>query len=74
MRGHEEASGTKYIPQHLFEEWAKKDPIVTFENELLKQGIISEKDKEAIAVISNLAKRNLKSSFQRFLIALRFIN
>ena len=48
MRGHEEASGTKYIPQHLFEEWAKKDPIVTFENELLKQGIISEKDKEAI--------------------------
>ncbi len=48
MRGHEEASGTKYIPAHLFEEWAKKDPIVTFENELLKQGIISDKDKEAI--------------------------
>ena len=48
MRGHEEASGTKYIPQHLFEEWAKKDPILTFENELLKQGIISETEKEAI--------------------------
>ncbi len=48
MRGHEEASGTKYIPQHLFEEWAKKDPILTFENELLKQGIISETEKVAI--------------------------
>ena len=48
MRGHEEASGTKYIPQHLFEEWAKKDPILTFENELLKQGIITETEKVAI--------------------------
>jgi len=48
MRGHEEASGTTYIPQHLFEEWAKKDPILTFENELLKQGIISETEKVAI--------------------------
>lgn len=48
MRGHEEASGTKYIPQHLFEEWAKKDPILTFENDLLQKGIISEQEKEAI--------------------------
>ncbi len=27
MRGHEEASGTKYVPPHLFEEWKKKDPV-----------------------------------------------
>jgi 2-oxoisovalerate dehydrogenase E1 component len=32
----------------LFEEWAKKDPILTFENELLKQGIITETEKVAI--------------------------
>ena len=25
MRGHEEASGTKYVPQELMEEWAQKD-------------------------------------------------
>jgi 2-oxoisovalerate dehydrogenase E1 component len=27
MRGHEEASGTKYVPQSLMEEWAAKDPV-----------------------------------------------
>ena len=48
MRGHEEASGTKYIPQHLFEEWAKKDPIENFEKELLQRNIITEAQKEEI--------------------------
>ena len=32
MRGHEEASGTKYVPQELMEAWEEKDPIVNFEN------------------------------------------
>lgn len=36
MRGHEEASGTAYVPDELFDEWAKKDPIVRFEQYLLK--------------------------------------
>ncbi len=31
MRGHEEASGTKYVPQELMDAWAEKDPIVRFE-------------------------------------------
>jgi len=35
MRGHEEASGTKYVPKSLMEEWAKKDPIRNFEGFLL---------------------------------------
>ncbi|MCX6181382.1 MAG: dehydrogenase E1 component subunit alpha/beta [Bacteroidetes bacterium] len=48
MRGHEEASGTKYIPQHLFEEWAKKDPIANYEAFLLKENVITEAQKEAI--------------------------
>ena len=34
MRGHEEASGTAYIPDQMFEEWAAKDPILRFENYL----------------------------------------
>ena len=36
MRGHEEASGTKYVPQHLFDEWAQKDPVKNFEQYLLQ--------------------------------------
>ncbi|UKJ07275.1 alpha-ketoacid dehydrogenase subunit alpha/beta [Solitalea lacus] len=42
MRGHEEASGTKYVPQELFEEWALKDPVQNFENYLLLQGVIDK--------------------------------
>ncbi len=42
MRGHEEASGTKYVPQELFEMWGKKDPIANYENWLLAQGVLTE--------------------------------
>ncbi|MCX6275873.1 MAG: dehydrogenase E1 component subunit alpha/beta [Bacteroidetes bacterium] len=42
MRGHEEASGTKYVPPHLFEEWGKKDPVSNYENFLLSEKIIDE--------------------------------
>ncbi|MFM7022638.1 MAG: thiamine pyrophosphate-dependent enzyme [Flavobacteriales bacterium] len=48
MRGHEEASGTKYIPQELFVEWAKKDPIANYEAFLLKEKVLSEAEKEKI--------------------------
>ena len=37
MRGHEEASGTKYVPQHLFDEWKEKDPVTNFEKFLLDE-------------------------------------
>jgi 2-oxoisovalerate dehydrogenase E1 component len=42
MRGHEEASGTKYVPQNLFDEWKEKDPIANFEKYLLDKGIITD--------------------------------
>ncbi|MBL0049177.1 MAG: dehydrogenase E1 component subunit alpha/beta [Bacteroidetes bacterium] len=42
MRGHEEASGTKYVPKELFEEWAKKDPLITFEKYLLDEAVLTE--------------------------------
>ncbi|HOY06761.1 MAG TPA: dehydrogenase E1 component subunit alpha/beta [Saprospiraceae bacterium] len=42
MRGHEEASGTKYVPQELMDEWAKKDPIENFEKWLLEEGVLTE--------------------------------
>ncbi|MCB0794439.1 MAG: dehydrogenase E1 component subunit alpha/beta [Flavobacteriales bacterium] len=41
MRGHEEASGTKYVPKELMEAWAAKDPVVNYENWLLAEGIIT---------------------------------
>jgi 2-oxoisovalerate dehydrogenase E1 component len=40
MRGHEEASGTKYVPPQLFEEWQQKDPVVNFEQWLISENII----------------------------------
>lgn len=41
LRGHEEASGTKYYPEGLIDEWEKKDPVDNFELWLLDQKIIS---------------------------------
>ncbi|WP_425389779.1 alpha-ketoacid dehydrogenase subunit alpha/beta [Ekhidna sp.] len=39
MRGHEEASGTKYVPKELMEKWAKKDPVKGYESFLIKEGV-----------------------------------
>ena len=41
MRGHEEASGVKYVPKELFEIWEKKDPVTNYENWLIDTGVIS---------------------------------
>src|SRR5260221_426240 len=43
MRGHEEASGTKYVPKELMDTWAKKDPLDNFEKYLLKEEVIDQK-------------------------------
>jgi len=42
MRGHEEASGTKYVPKELFEVWGKKDPVNNYEKFLLDEGVLTE--------------------------------
>ncbi len=42
MRGHEEASGTKYVPKELFDIWGRKDPIHNFEKYLLGEGVLTE--------------------------------
>ena len=42
MRGHEEASGTKYVPKELFDTWAKKDPVKNFEQYLIVTNVLSE--------------------------------
>ncbi len=48
MRGHEEASGTKYVPQELFAAWEPKDPVRSFEQWLLQENILSTTDIESI--------------------------
>lgn len=46
MRGHEEASGVKYVPKELFETWAKKDPLSNFEAYLLDEKVLKSSDIE----------------------------
>lgn len=41
MRGHEEASGTKYVPQELMDEWTKKDPVDNYKRFLIENGILT---------------------------------
>ncbi|MGK0413745.1 MAG: 2-oxoisovalerate dehydrogenase E1 component [Polaribacter sp.] len=43
MRGHEEASGTKYVPQELLDFWAAKDPLENYQEYLINKGILTEK-------------------------------
>jgi 2-oxoisovalerate dehydrogenase E1 component len=54
MRGHEEASGVKYVPPELIEAWDKKDPVRNFEQFLLEQGVLTEE------VLSTLKLENEK--------------
>jgi len=42
MRGHEEASGVKYVPKDLLDEWAAKDPVLQFEWYLKEEGLLEE--------------------------------
>lgn len=48
MRGHEEASGTKYVPQELMDAWAEKDPVENYEQFLIKEKFLKENDAKTI--------------------------
>ena len=65
MRGHEEASGTKYVPQELFDEWEKKDPVVKYEEFLLSKKVINQSfvDTER-AKIKKEIEEGLKTAFE----------
>ncbi|HXC03393.1 MAG TPA: dehydrogenase E1 component subunit alpha/beta [Bacteroidia bacterium] len=64
MRGHEEASGTKYIPQELFEIWGKKDPLNNYEKFLLEEGILTEAIRTAYrAAIKEEIDKGLEEAF-----------
>lgn len=57
MRGHEEASGTFYVPEELFNEWKEKDPIARLESYLLDHDMFKSSELESI-------RKNLASSFE----------
>jgi 2-oxoisovalerate dehydrogenase E1 component len=62
MRGHEEASGTKYVPQNLFEWWEGKDPVTNFENYLLSEGVLQP---ELIPMIKKEMTTLIESEFEK---------
>lgn len=58
MRGHEEASGVKYVPKSLFEEWQKKDPVNQYEDWLIANGIFAI---EEVAAMKMELKSHIES-------------
>jgi 2-oxoisovalerate dehydrogenase E1 component len=58
MRGHEEASGTKYVPAELFTTWEQKDPIKNYERYLIEQGVLTSFD---VAEIKNEFKQKIEA-------------
>ncbi|WP_046746185.1 alpha-ketoacid dehydrogenase subunit alpha/beta [Kordia zhangzhouensis] len=70
MRGHEEASGTKYVPQELMDHWAAKDPVDTFRNYLLFENLLTTQIDEVFkAEISAEINEHLQKAFDEDKIA-----
>ncbi len=64
MRGHEEASGTKYVPEKLMKKWAKKDPIANYESFLLDENLITKDEIDGLKErISEEINENLQMAF-----------
>jgi 2-oxoisovalerate dehydrogenase E1 component len=65
MRGHEEASGIKYVPKELLEEWGKKDPIKNYEQWLVANHVLSEmKVAELRHLFKDMIEADLHQAFQ----------
>ena len=64
VRGHEEASGTKYYPEGMIDEWSKKDPVALYEAYLLEEKIITPGDVETMNLkLKEKINTNLKSAY-----------
>ena len=65
LRGHEEASGTKYVPKELIEEWEAKNPISNFENYLLKEAVLTKEIIDSYTIeIKQEIDTHLKIAFE----------
>ena len=56
MRGHEEASGVKYVPKALFDIWEQKDPIKNYEAYL-----------KSIHILTDEAIENIHTNFKTYI-------
>jgi 2-oxoisovalerate dehydrogenase E1 component len=66
MRGHEEASGTKYVPNELMEHWTKKDPIANYEAFLSSTNMLGEVSKNKIYdSLRDRIERGLEIAFSK---------
>ena len=64
MRGHEEASGTKYVPQELLEAWAEKDPLENFASFLKEEKMLTQSMEEGLkAEIQKEIDEHLQKAF-----------
>ena len=64
VRGHEEASGTKYYPEGMIDEWSKKDPVALYEQFLLEEKLITRADVEEVNLkLKNKINTNLKAAY-----------
>jgi 2-oxoisovalerate dehydrogenase E1 component len=61
MRGHEEASGTRYVPQELFDEWIKKDPLSNYEMFLLQEGVL---DSDSVNHLRDEIRREIEEELK----------
>jgi 2-oxoisovalerate dehydrogenase E1 component len=61
MRGHEEASGTKYVPVELMQTWSQRDPIMKMEDYLLQNDLI---DSQGIEQIKNDLKKEINQNWK----------
>jgi 2-oxoisovalerate dehydrogenase E1 component len=65
MRGHEEASGTKYVPQALLDFWAAKDPVENYQTFLKEQKILTDTlENEYKEAISKEINEHLQIAFE----------
>ena len=64
MRGHEESSGTKYVPKKLLDDWQKKDPVENFESYLVKEKVLTN---DEINKIKKEIKVNINNDIDNIL-------
>src|SRR5690606_11938822 len=63
MRGHEEASGTSYVPNKLIEEWGKKDPILRYESYLRDHHQVTDNELKSIKLeLKNYIKEDINKA------------
>lgn len=65
MRGHEEASGTKYVPPQLLEEWSGRDPVTAFESWLVSQQLLDSQEFYHLQQLKNEIDREVEAAFQQ---------